>query len=153
MATPNTQVTLRPATLDDKEFLWRLHRETMRQYVDQTWGWEDSWQRQRFEENFNPTSIQIIECERQPVGLMRLERRDDEIFLSLIEIAPEFQNRGIGSQLIRELFRECDSTRRPMRLFVLKVNPARRLYERLGFVCVEETATHYIMNRPPAAID
>jgi ribosomal protein S18 acetylase RimI-like enzyme len=151
MPIPETQVTLRAATMGDKDFLWRLHRETMRQYVDQTWGWDDDWQRQRFDENFNPDLLQIIECGQKPAGYIAVEWRDDGLLLGAIEIAPEFQNRGIGTQLILELFRECDRRRRPMRLSVLKVNPARRLYERLGFLCVEETATHYIMRRLPGA--
>ena len=33
---------------------------------------------------------------------------------------------------------------------VLKVNPARRLYERLGFAIVGETETHYLMRWRPA---
>lgn len=37
----------------------------------------------------------------------------------------------------------------PTRLQVLKVNPARSLYERLGFELVEETQTHYVMQFQP----
>jgi ribosomal protein S18 acetylase RimI-like enzyme len=50
-----------------------------------------------------------------------------------------------------ELFSESNLTRQPIRLFVLKVNPARRLYERLGFQVLEETETHYVMRRNPNA--
>jgi hypothetical protein len=42
--------TMRPADASDKNFLWWLHRATMREYVDKTWGWNDDWQRQRFDE-------------------------------------------------------------------------------------------------------
>jgi hypothetical protein len=33
---------------------------------------------------------------------------------------------------------------------VLKVNPAKRLYERLGLAVIGETDTHYLMRRPAA---
>ena len=36
----------------------------------------------------------------------------------------------------------------PVELQVLKVNPARRLYGRLGFQVTGETETHYLMQRP-----
>jgi GNAT superfamily N-acetyltransferase len=57
----------------------------------------------------------------------------DEIFLAALELAPEYQNRGIATQLIRELLDESDRRQLPMRQCALKVNPARRLYERPAF--------------------
>ncbi len=36
----------------------------------------------------------------------------------------------------------------PVRLRVLRTSPARRLYERFGFVMDGETATHVLMIRP-----
>lgn len=50
-----------------------------------------------------------------------------------IYIAPAHQNRGIGTSLIRELAREARGSGKPLRLRLLSVNPARRLYEREGF--------------------
>jgi len=37
------------------------------------------------------------------------------------------------------------TTREIVELYVLKVNPARGLYERLGFAIIGETETHHIM--------
>jgi ribosomal protein S18 acetylase RimI-like enzyme len=150
-AADEIEVNLRAASSADKEFLWWLHRATMREYVDQTWGWDDNWQRSRFERNFDPSSIQIIESKQHPIGFLLVQNRTNETFLAAIEIAPEFQNRGIGSQLIAQLISNSDRAHLPVRLSVLKVNPARRLYERLGFRRVEETETHYIMACLPAA--
>ena len=143
------KITLRPADVGDREFLWWLHQATMREYVDKTWGWDDNWQRERFDAGFRPTALQIIECGQKTIGYISVERRPDEIFLVSIEIAPEFQSRGIATHLISRLFAEADEAGLPIRLFVLKVNPARRLYERLGFQCVEETTTHYVMKHSP----
>jgi ribosomal protein S18 acetylase RimI-like enzyme len=142
---------LRPATPDDREFVWRLHRETMRVYVDRTWGWDDRWQRERFDGNFDPALLQIIEYCSHMAGYMSVRRSGGEIFLAVIEIAPEYQNQGIGTRLIASLLDESDSSRLPAKLSVLKVNPARRLYERLGFDSIAETSTHYEMRREPRA--
>jgi hypothetical protein len=37
----------------------------------------------------------------------------------------------------------------PVSLRVLKVNPAQRLWRRLGFTVVGETETHWLMELPP----
>jgi hypothetical protein len=39
----------------------------------------------------------------------------------------------------------------PATLYVLKVNPSRRLFERLGFRVIEETPTSYLMRAEPDA--
>jgi GNAT superfamily N-acetyltransferase len=139
------QISLRPATDEDYDFLWRLHRATMRAYVEKTWGWDEQWQAEYFHDHFDPTTRQVIECEGGPVGCVSVERREDCIFLAAIEIAPDYQGQGIGTKLIRALFNEADGRGVPVELRVLKVNPARRLYERLGFAMVGETETHYLM--------
>ena len=36
--------TLRPASAHDRDFLFDLHRATMKEYVDATWGWNDDEQ-------------------------------------------------------------------------------------------------------------
>jgi hypothetical protein len=52
--------------------------------------------------------------------------------------------------LIRRLCDQADAANLPLELQVLKVNPARRLYERLGLTVIGETDTHYLMQRPAA---
>lgn len=147
------QVRLRPGVDDDRQYLWRLHCQTMREYVDKTWGWDETWQRVRFDEKFDPLSLSIIEKGNEPIGYIRVRRSGDEIFLEAIEIAPQQQNQGIASHLIKELLTESDKLLLPVKLKVLKVNPARRLYERLGFVYAKETPTHYLMRREPHSAD
>jgi ribosomal protein S18 acetylase RimI-like enzyme len=142
-------IALRSTAPEDREFLWSLHRETMQDYVDKTWGWDGNRQRERFDDKFDPELLQIIEYDRQPIGYISVRRPGAEIFLAAIEIALAFQNRGIGTQLISNLLNEADGLRIPVKLLVLKVNPARRLYERLGFQCIGETTTHFVMEREP----
>jgi ribosomal protein S18 acetylase RimI-like enzyme len=145
-----TQLSLRPATQKDYDFLWWLHRATMRQYVEKTWGWDEAWQSQFFQEHFDPTTREIVESNGVPIGCITVERSEGLIFLAAIEIAPDYQNRGIGTKLIRALLDEANDRGVSVELSVLKVNPARRLYERLGFAIVGETETHYLMRWRPA---
>src|SRR5437868_15526648 len=46
--------TLRGAQRHDEDFLFALHRDAMRAYVDATWGWDEEWQRAHFPANYAP---------------------------------------------------------------------------------------------------
>ena len=74
-------------------------------------------------------------------------------FLAAIVIAPAHQRQGIGGRLVASVCHDADALGMPVDLQVLKVNPAIRLYQRLGFVLTGETATHYTLRHepPPAA--
>lgn len=117
----------------------------MREYVDQVWGWDETFQVEMFAGWFDPAKCQIIVVDGQDAGILTVERRPNEFFLSLIEILPAFQGRGLGSAAISSMLSQARVERVPAALQVLKVNPARRLYERLGFTIVGETATHHLM--------
>ena len=65
--------------------------------------------------------------------------------VSAIEVDPSFQCRGIGTQLMRDIIADARRCALPVELEVLHVNPARRLYERLGFGEVGQTQTHVQM--------
>lgn len=139
------RASLRPATPDDKEFLWNLHRDTMREYVEQVWGWDEAWQRERFLERFDPDERRIVELDGVSVGAIQVDRQADHIFLKNLHITPSHQNRGIGARLITSLIEEDVEKKVSLRLQVLKVNPSRRLYDRLGFRETVATETHIIL--------
>ena len=57
-----------------------------------------------------------------------------------IQLAPSLQGQGFGAQIIQSVISEARDAGASLKLDVLKVNPARRLYERLGFTVITETA-------------
>jgi ribosomal protein S18 acetylase RimI-like enzyme len=83
------------------------------------------------------------------VGLFKVGRDDDEWKLVQVQVAPGKQGRGLGGRLVRGLQQEAAAAGRAIVLDVLKGNPARRLYERCGFVVVEEDALEYRMRWTP----
>ena len=74
-----------------------------------------------------------------PIGRLYVDRRPDEIRLIDIALLPSHRGRGIGSELTGGLLAEADRADLPLRLHVEADNPARRLYQRLGF---REVADH-----------
>ena len=137
--------TLRRATGADAAFIYHLHRAAMRDYVAQTWGWDEAFQARVFEEHFDPVRYQVIVVDGRDAGVVSVERHPDALFLATIEILPEYQRRGLGTAVIEAILAQARAEAMPVALRVLKVNPARRLYERLGFDVTGETPTHYLM--------
>jgi ribosomal protein S18 acetylase RimI-like enzyme len=50
-----------------------------------------------------------------------------------IAILPPWRGRGVGGALLRALQDEARAAVRPLTIHVERMNPAMRLYERLGF--------------------
>ena len=135
----------RPATENDLDFLYSLHVATMKEYVDLFWGWDDEYQESLFRRNYLPASVQIITWDGRDIGMLSVEEREEDVFLRIIEIHPDYQSQGIGTAIIKNMIAHGVDKRKPISLQVLKVNPAKGLYERLGFAVVEETESHYRM--------
>ena|SRR5688572_25241060 len=141
-------VSLRPATNQDSEFVFQIKKAALGEYIAQTWGWDETFQREFHAKDYEPDTTQIIVYNGQDVGWLLVSESDSEIHLQEIYIQPEHQNLGIGSHLIRLLLVDAERTAKPVKLQVLKVNPkARRLYERLGFQFIGETDRHYLMQK------
>ena len=88
---------------------------------------------------------QVIEVDGRPTGLWKLWRREEAWWILQVQLMPEHQRRGIGGALIRGLQAEAREAGMPLKLMVLKANPALRLYERLGFVVVGDDDHGYEM--------
>ncbi len=128
-----TVIALRPATGADTEFCFQLHKAAMGDYVAAIWGWDDQVQRGFHVRSFQPGRWQIITANGTDIGMLDVDRRPDEIYLSRIEILPDHQGRGFGTRLIKALIDEAGQQDQDLVLDVLVVNHrAQALYRRLG---------------------
>lgn len=143
---------LRGATEADRDWLYALLCASMRDYVVQTWGdWGEAFQRDRFARHFAPAHLQIIGVDGVDVGMLEVRRESGRIWLAEIQLLPEHQSRGVGSAVLADLLVDAADAAQPLELQVLKVNPARAFYERLGLRVVDETDTHHVMSTRPTA--
>jgi len=137
--------TLRDLVDEDEYWMWPAGNDALRPYVDPIFGWDEKVSRHFFDLNWRNRRVVLVDGEN--AGWLEL-RRDGEKWLYLAEIGllPEFRNQGLGTRIIEDVFAYADANGLVVELQVLKTNPAKRLYERLGF----ETS-HYKMHRKAKA--
>jgi ribosomal protein S18 acetylase RimI-like enzyme len=138
-------ITLRPFTNEYQDFLFHLFANT-RQHEIASLGWSAAQQEAFLRMQFNAQQrwyeaayaeaehqLIFLEPEGPPVGRMLVARGIQENHLIDIALLSEHRGNGIGTELLRELITQSQQKGVPLRLQVLKGNPAARLYERLGF--------------------
>ena len=154
-------ITLRPTTREDEPFLLAVYASTRAEELA-AFGWNDA-QREAFlrmqfraqqlsyQARAAQTDTKLILLAGSPAGRLIVTRSKSEIRLTDIALLPEYRGKGIGTALIKDLLAEATRAGQAVRLQVLKTNRAKRLYERLGFQTVSESATHFQMEWLPAA--
>jgi ribosomal protein S18 acetylase RimI-like enzyme len=137
-------LNLRLAHIGDDEFLFQLfvERNTAR---FAPLGWSDTQLRSMLQMQYRARvagyAQQFADLERfvictadqQPIGEVLLYRTNQEMRIVDICISNECREQGIGTQVLSELQREAATTGNAITLSVDHENPARKLYERLGF--------------------
>ena len=144
-------VALRPARSEDHDFAFGLYVETIKPYTIAFMPWVDAVETARFARLWAPADTRVITLDGADVGWLETIDTGAEFVLKQFYIAPAEQQRGIGTHVMDLLLKEWESAGKPIVLNVLKNNPARRLYERLGFALVGETDMKFLMRREAAA--
>ena len=95
-------------------------------------------QRSHYRLHYPEARFDIIEHEGQSIGRLYLAEVEGEIRLMDIALLPEKRNQGIGGDLTRAGLAFARATDLKITLHVEEENPAKRLYDRLGFEVVGE---------------
>jgi GNAT superfamily N-acetyltransferase len=142
-------ITLRAATIEDLAFASRLYLETMRYITDRLPDFDEARHMANFAERFLPDEVQIIVESNTDIGWLQVRETEEEIFLKQMFLQPAAQGRGIGSRLLADLIARGRPANKPVRLGVVKINPAVRLYRRFGFAITSEDDFKYYMEKRP----
>ncbi len=120
----------------------------MRDFIIATWGrWNEARVRQESLEDSVSSNARVIQVGDVAVGVLLVERLPTYIQLEQLYLLPEYQQMGIGSEIIEGLITEASQSQAPIRLRVMAVNPAKHFYEKLGFVVTEVTPEFYFMTK------
>lgn len=143
------EYSFRNCTLEDYDLLFRLKEENFKSYIEECWGWDTEDQHRRLKEDLelNINHKKIIVVNDISVGVYSVGIIDGDFFIEEINILKEYQNNKIGSRILKEQLAENALNGIVTKLRVFKKNPAKNLYERLGFRIFKEIETHYHMEK------
>jgi ribosomal protein S18 acetylase RimI-like enzyme len=148
-------VELRDLEASDADFLFKLYRDTRKEEIG-GWGWTDEQidafirmqfnaRQQGYAAQFPDARDSIILIDGETAGRMLIAESPDEVRLVDIAVMSGWRGNGVGTILIGRLLESANGAGLPVRLHVATVNPARRLYERLGFATMGENGGYFQM--------
>ncbi|MDN5743074.1 MAG: GNAT family N-acetyltransferase [Yaniella sp.] len=143
-------ISIRAATYKDEAWLFQLHEDAHKELVEAAYGpWVTVQQQEFFRPLVEDHEVFVLELEGVDVGALYLGRREEDMWLELIEVAPDRQGQGVGAAALSWVVEQSAQAGRGTKLQVHKVNArAKRLYERQGFAEVGETETHHLLRHP-----
>jgi ribosomal protein S18 acetylase RimI-like enzyme len=156
----SSKVSLRGQTSDDLDFLRQLYFSTREAELTQV-GWapaeihdflaqQFSAQYHSYQQLFPDAQFQLVEYRGESIGRLYLHRDTEEYRIIDIALLPEYRNRKLGYYLIQNILETAAASETPVSLHVEHLNPAIRLYERLGFARVEDRGLHLFMRWNPS---
>lgn len=155
-----TDLHLHPVKEADLSFLRELYASTRTQEMALT-GWSQTAidafltqqfdaQHRHYQKHYQGAEFSVVRQGDQAIGRFYLFRGPGTYNLMDLSLLPAWRGLGIGGHLLSSLAEEADAAGKSIRLYVEPDNPARRLYERFGFVVTRQHPVYLEMHRPVA---
>lgn len=155
------RLALQPITPQDEPFLRQLYATTREAELRLT-GWDDEQkaafvamqfdaQHRYYQAHYAGARFDLILRDGEPVGRLYVARWPQELRIMDIALLPGHRGQGIGSRLLGGLLDEGRAAGIPVTIHVEQFNPARRLYERLGFCITGDFGIYYLLSRAPTS--
>jgi GNAT superfamily N-acetyltransferase len=140
-------IRLVPGDETYKEFSYQVKKAAEGEYITSMFGWDENVQRSYHSKAWQQQKPDIITYDGKPVGTIATIVSEDCIEVGQFFILPEYQNKGIGTYLLKSILEKADRLGKNVTLRFLKNNPAKSLYVRNGFRLVDAGEILYCMER------
>jgi len=148
-------IHLRTATPSDEAVLFHIFASTRWEELAPT-GWTDqekttflqmqfSTQQRYYQQVYPDADFLVIITHDAIIGRLYLATLPTERRIIDIALLPAYRNQGIGSILLKKILKTAAEDRLNVGIHVEKNNPARLLYERLGFNTVADAGVYWRM--------
>ncbi|MGF6371337.1 ribosomal protein S18 acetylase RimI-like enzyme [Paraburkholderia sp. RAU6.4a] len=128
----------RQAVSGDSEWLYDTYQRTMKGFVTSAHGWDEGLQRAGFAKSLRQGSCQIVMRDGNRCGFVHWDVEPDLVWLRMLCIVPEMQNKSIGSEALAKVRSLSSCLQKPLYLHVFVCNQvAYKWYRRIGFVEIE----------------
>ena len=146
-------IELDPADETHKEFSYQVKKEAEGDYITLMFGWDEDVQQDFHAKAWQEQKPDIITYDGKPIGTVATIESEDCIEIGQFFILPEYQNKGIGTHLLKNILDRADRLGRNVTLKFLKNNRVESLYVRHGFRLVYTSEVAHHMERKPSASD
>ncbi|HLX10347.1 MAG TPA: GNAT family N-acetyltransferase [Thermoanaerobaculia bacterium] len=160
-APAGAAVSYRAAAPGDEELLYRVYASTRTEElapVPWTEEQKDAFLRMQFRAqsldyaaNYPAAEFLVILVDAAPAGRLYLDRDAERLLIIDIALLPEHRGSGIGGGILRRLLAEAAAAAKPVHIHVERMNPALRLYQRLGFRPTGDAGIYLLMEWTPEA--
>jgi len=140
------KITLAPTEKSDFQHFTELRKSVMRPHVmQQGLPWHEDNEDAYHKALFNAPGLRRIIFEGKCIGFVGISSGTETINIGRFCVAEDYQSRGIGTHVLRTILEEPVCKGKTITIDVLKMNPSRRIFERLGFALVseDEKLAHY----------
>lgn len=143
-----SDLSFRNVIYDDCEFILKLKELCLKWYIEIIYGWDTNIQREKTKHELKKhiDDMKIIIIDNKDVGVTTFYEEDGEYVVGLIMVHPDCQGLGIGSKIINEYINIAKKENKRIIIKTYKLNPAKNLYERLGFKVYNEDSTHVYLD-------
>lgn len=142
------QIDFRKCEYSDLDYILKLKELGMKWYIEKIYGWDKEFQKVATKKELDKhiNDMRIILVDGSDAGVTTFFEEDNKYVVGLILIHPDHQGKGIATKIISEYIDTAKKDKKEIKIKTYKENPARRLYERLGFKIYEEDKTHVHMS-------
>ena len=142
-------IKLIPADETHKEFSYQVKKAAEGEYIISMFGWDEDVQRGFHAKAWQEQKPDIITYEGEPIGTIAAIEREECIEIGQFFILLDYQNKGIGTYLLRSILDKADRLGKNVTLKFLKNNRVKSLYARHGFRLVRTGDAAHHMERTP----
>jgi ribosomal protein S18 acetylase RimI-like enzyme len=143
---------LRPAGPEDAEFLYQVYAHTRYEELSRVpWTTEQVEQFLRmqfhaqdihYRAHYPNTTYDIVQVNGEAAGRLYICRKPGHLIIMDITMLPAYRGKGIGTYLLQNVLHEATEAQQRVTIHVEKENPARLLYQRLGFKPVADVGIY-----------
>ncbi len=130
-----TLIKFVPVKSTDRESIFLKYKSALIEIVEETFGWDESFQNERFKTHYEPDWFFWVETNAERVGYICFFKKEAEIHLSLLIVDAEKRDRGYGRLAMIHLHELARLDDRKVTLSSFRRNvEAIKFYKRLGYI-------------------
>ncbi len=148
----DVSLKLRPIEKEDLKILIEIYGSTRENELKLVTDWSDEQKKafvlqqfmaqyEYFQKNYIGAAFYIIQKNKNDIGRLYIHEKFEEKGIRIIDITllPKWQNQKIGKGILKDILKSASEKNKPVSIHVESFNPAKKMYEGLGFKKISET--------------